>query len=165
MTRIVVCDTGPLLHLSEAGAAHLLSLAGKVLIPPLVVTEFEANTQGWSPPQWVQIGVLEKPARRKAEEWMRTEQIDAGEAESIALALQEHADWLLTDDAKARQLAETLGIEVHGSIAILLWSMATGLVQEKELAIQLMDKLAKSSLWISDRVLQEAYEAINTLFD
>lgn len=165
MTRIIVCDTGPLLHLSEAGAAHLLSLAGKVLIPPLIVTEFEANAQGWSPPQWVQVVALEKSGQRKVERWMSTERIHSGEAEAIGLALQEHADWLLTDDASARQFAESLGLEVHGSIAILLWSMATGIVQEKGLAIQLMDRLAKSSLWISDRVLQEAYKAIDTLFE
>jgi predicted nucleic acid-binding protein len=165
MTRIIVCDTGPLLHLSEAGAAHLLSLAGKVLIPPRVVTEFEANAQGWNPPQWVQVVVLERSSQRKVERWIRTEHIHSGEAEVIGLALQEHADWLLTDDASARRFAESLGLEVHGSIAILLWSMATGIVQEKELAIQLMDRLAKSSLWISGRVLQEAYKAIDTLFE
>ena len=102
MTRIIVCDTGPLLHLSEAGAAHLLSLAGKVLIPPLIVTEFEANAQGWSPPQWVQVVALEKSSRRKVERWMSIEHIHSGEAEAIGLALQEHADWLLTDDASAR---------------------------------------------------------------
>jgi predicted nucleic acid-binding protein len=165
MTRIIVCDTGPLLHLGEAGAAHLLSLAGKVLIPSLVVTEFEANAQGWSPPQWVQVVALENSSRRKVERWMSTEHIHSGEAEAIGLALQEQADWLLTDDARARQFAESLGLEVHGSIAILLWSMATGIVQEKELAIQLMNRLAKSSLWISDRVLGEVYKAINTLFE
>lgn len=165
MTRIIVCDTGPLLHLSEVGAAHLLSLAGRVLIPPLVATEFEANAQGWNPPQWVQVIALEKSGQRKAERWMRTEHIHSGEAEAIGLALQEHADWLLTDDAIARQFAESLGLDVHGSIGILLWSMATGVVQEKELALQLMDQLARSSLWISDRVLQEAYKAINALFE
>jgi hypothetical protein len=53
VTRIIVCDTGPLLRLSEAGATHLLSLAGNVLIAPRVATEFEANSQGWNPPQWV----------------------------------------------------------------------------------------------------------------
>jgi hypothetical protein len=31
MTRIIVCDTGLLLHLSEAGAIQLLSSAGEVL--------------------------------------------------------------------------------------------------------------------------------------
>lgn len=165
MIRIIVCDTGPLLHLSEAGAVHLLSLAGKVLISPLVATEFEANAQGWNPPQWVQVVALEKSGQRKAERWISIEHIHSGEAEAIGLALQEHADWLLTDDASARQFAESLELEVHGSVAILLWSMATGIVQEKELAIRLMNRLAKSSLWMSDRVLQEAYKAIDALFE
>jgi predicted nucleic acid-binding protein len=65
MTRIVVCDTGPLLQLSEAGAIHLLSSVGEVLIPPLVVAEFEANAQGWQPPQWVRQIPLRKVTDRK----------------------------------------------------------------------------------------------------
>jgi predicted nucleic acid-binding protein len=164
MTRIIVCDTGPLLHLSEAGAIHLLSQAGEVLIPPLVAVEFEANTQGWNPPQWVKQVALRKPSQQKAEKWVKAKQIDAGEAEAISLALQERAEWLLTDDAKARQFAESLGLEVHGSIAILLWSVATGHIRDKVTAIQLLDNLANSSLWISDRVLQEAHGAIDSLF-
>jgi hypothetical protein len=65
MTRIIVCDTGPLLHLSEAGAIHLLSSAGKVLMPPLIAIEFEANAQGWQPPQRVRQVSLTKPPDRK----------------------------------------------------------------------------------------------------
>jgi predicted nucleic acid-binding protein len=79
--------------------------------------------------------------------------------------LQEQADWLLTDDTKARQFAESLGLEVHGSIAIILWGAAVGLIHEKTLAIQLLDNLANSSLWISNRVLQEARKAIDILFE
>jgi predicted nucleic acid-binding protein len=124
MTRIIVCDTGPLLHLSEAGAIHLLSLAGEILIPSLVAIEFEASAQGWHPPQWIKIVDLEKETRQKAEKWLRANQIDGREAEAIGLALQEHADWLLTDDAQARQFAESAGLEVHGSIGILLWNGA-----------------------------------------
>jgi predicted nucleic acid-binding protein len=163
MTPIIVCDTGPLLHLSEAGAIHLLSVAGQVLIPPLVVIEFEANAQGWPPPQWVKKVSLRKITIQKITRWIKAKQIDAGEAEAIGLALQERADWFLTDDAKARQFAESLGLEVHGSIAILLWSVATGQIQDKVTATRLLDNLANSSLWISDRVLQEAHIAIDDL--
>ncbi len=65
MTRIIVSDTGPLLHLSEAGTIHLLSLTGQVLIPDLVAMEYEANAQGWQPPQWVKIVEVEKSTRQK----------------------------------------------------------------------------------------------------
>ena len=165
MTRIIVCDTGPLLHLSEAGAIHLLSSAGEVLIPPLVAVEFEANTQGWNPPQWVRQVSLRRAIRQKVEKWVRAKKIDDGEAEAIGLALQDQAEWFLTDDAKARQFAESLGLEVHGSITILLWSVATGLIQEKAVVIRLLKNLVDSFLWISDRVLQEAQAAIDDLFE
>ncbi len=165
MTRIIVCDTGPLLHLSEAGAIHLLSLAGEILIPSLVAVEFEANAQGWRPPQWVRIVDLEKSTRQKAEKWVRANRIDGGEAEAIGLALQEHADWLLTDDAQARQFAESAGLEVHGSIGMLLWNVANENILDKALALLLLDNLASSSLWISERVLKEARRAIDTLLE
>jgi len=152
MTRIIVCDTGPLLHLSEAGAIHLLSLAGKVLVPPLVAVEFESNTQGWKPPQRVKQVSLGKTTRQKAEKWTRTKQIDVGKAEAIELALQEQAEWLLTDGAKARQFAESLGLEVHRSIAILLRSVAIGLIREKTVAIRLLDNLAFISMDFRPRI-------------
>ena len=41
----------------------------------------------------------------------------------------------------------------------------TGLIQEKAVAIRLLENLANSSLWISDRVIQEAQAAIAGLFE
>ncbi len=41
---------------------------------------------------------------------------EAAKKQAIALVLQEQAEWLLNDDAKARQFAEALDLEVHGSI-------------------------------------------------
>lgn len=164
MTRVVVCDTGPLLHLSEAGAVHLLSLAGDILISPLVASEFESNSQGWKPPQWVKVLELGTTARKQALGWIQSKQIDAGEAEAIGLALQVKADWVLTDDARARQLAESEGLEVHGSIGLLLWGVASGHVSDQTQALKLLNDLANSSLWISERVLQDARKAIGILF-
>ncbi len=47
-------------------------------------------------------------------------ELGAGEAEAIALARSLHADWLLTDDAEARVVAQLAGLEVHGSLGVLL---------------------------------------------
>jgi len=165
MTRILVCDTGPLLHLSEAGALDLLSQAGEILIPALVAREFEANAQGWLLPQWIKIVELDRSARQKAVKWVNANQIDEGEAEAIALAQQERADWLLTDDAQARQFSEALSLETHGSIGVLLWSITAGHIHDKSEALRLLDNLARSSLWISKRVLMEARNTIDILFE
>lgn len=163
MTRIVVCDTGPLLHLSEAGAIHLLHNVGEILIPPTVESEFKANAQGWLPPHWVKVTGLDKNVIQQAIDLVEGGHIDLGEAEAISLALQIHADWLLTDDAKARQFAETFGLEVHGSIGLLIWNVAVGYLDNRAQALTLLDHLAKSSLWLSERVLHEAQKAINKL--
>jgi predicted nucleic acid-binding protein len=163
VTRIVVCDTGPLLHLSEAGAIHLLQQAGEILIPPVVGSEFEANAQGWKPPHWVKTSELDEKSNQRAMDWIQANQIDPGEAEAISLALQINADWLLTDDAQARQFAETLGVEVHGSIGLFLWNIAVGNINDRSWAFTLLDNLANSSLWVSKRVIRETQKAIDIL--
>jgi len=71
---------------------------------------------------------------------------------------------LLSDDAGARQFAQALGLEVHGSIGLLLWGAASGQIASREDALRLLNALAGSSLWVSERVLQKAREAVETLF-
>ncbi len=162
MRRIVVCDTGPLLHLSEANLINLLRLAGDVIIPPAVVKEFKQNAADFKLPDWVFVKELEQTYRKKALAWR--DQIDEGESAAIALAMQIQAEWLLSDDVKARQLAESLGLEIHGSIGLLLWAIAAGHIRSQAEALKMLDALADSSLWISDRVLSQARKAIVKLY-
>ena len=162
MSRIVVCDTGPLLHLSEAGALDFLRQAGDILIPPVVEREFVRNAAGILLPNWIRIFDLGKSIAVRAKKWVN-EDIDAGEAQAIGLAYQEEASWFLTDDGRARRFAESLGLEVHGSVGILLWSIASGFCASRAEAHALLDALARSSLWISQKVLEEAHAAADNL--
>jgi predicted nucleic acid-binding protein len=163
VSRIIVCDTGPLLHLSEADAIHLLRPAGNILISPAISTEFKRNSSKQKLPSWVKIRQLDQPARDQISEWIKKEIIDSGEAEAIGLALQVKCDWFLTDDAKARQFAESLGLEAHGSVGLLLWAVAMGHIESREQAHRLLNGLIRSSLWISERVIREAEKAIEEL--
>ena len=162
MSRIIVCDTGPLLHLNEAGAIHLLPLAGEILVPPAVGVEFKRNARERIP-AWVKIRRLRQHEQQQAAKWVENAMIDPGEAEAISLALQTGCDWLLTDDAQARQLAETLDLDVHGSVGVLLWAAAVGHIKSRGEARKLLDALGRSTLWISDRVIEEAARAIEEL--
>ena len=162
MSRIVVCDTGPLLHLSEAKIIDLLHLAGEILIPNSVAEEFKRNAGDFSLPNWVTVKELEEAYRRKTLEWRKL--IDEGEAAVIALTMQMQAEWLLTDDAIARQFGESLGLEIHGSIGLLLWAIAVGHIESENEALKSLKSLADSSLWISTRVVNQARKAIHTLF-
>lgn len=61
MRRIIVCDTGPLLHLCEAQTIQLLHLAGETIIPSAGVKEFHRNASGFKLPEWVIVKELEEP--------------------------------------------------------------------------------------------------------
>ena len=99
----------------------------------------------------------------EAEAWQQAGLLESGEAEAVSLARQVKAHWLLTDDAAARLFAQTLGIEVHGSVGIVLWAAATGRLTRADTEAAL-DRLAQSSLWVSHKVLAEAKAALNQLF-
>ena len=162
MSRVIVCDTGPLLHLAEAGAIYLLPLAGEILVPPAVGAEYKRNTRS-KIPAWIKTRRLQKHAQPQAAEWVEHAMIDRGEAEAISLALQTGCDWLLTDDAQARHLAEALGLEVHGSVGVLLWAAAVGHITGRGEARKLLDALGRSTLWVSDRVIEAAARTIEEL--
>jgi len=109
------------------------------------------------------VQVLAPPHEREATGWTQAQLLGSGEAEAVALARQMSAHWLLTDDATARLFAESLGIEVHGSLGIVLWAAAMGHLKRAD-AEATLDRLANSSLWIAAKVLAEAKAALNQLF-
>jgi predicted nucleic acid-binding protein len=162
--RTIVSNTGPLLHLHEAQALTLLSLAGSTYIPPSVETEVKLHLPGWQRPTWLVVTQLEQMSGEKSTAWQRLGVLDSGEADALSLAQQLGADWFLTDDTAARLLAQSLDIEVHGSLGVVLWAAATQHLTYNE-AKATLNQLAQSSLWLSAKIYAEANEALNTLFD
>ena len=152
------------MHLSEAESLDLLRLAGQIFVPPSVATEAKRYIPAWhtDQPAWIMIAELVEPNLNEAESWRQSGILDPGEAEALALARQLKADWFLTDDTAARVMATSLGVEVHGSLGLVLWSSAIHL--ERDEAEKRLDALVASSLWISASVIAEARSALNRLF-
>jgi predicted nucleic acid-binding protein len=69
----------------------------------------------------------------------------------------------LTDDAAARLVAQQHGLEVHGSLGVILWGAASGHLVRTEAETSL-EALSRSSLWISARILEEARTALRQIF-
>jgi len=163
--RQIVSDTGPLLHLHEAALLMLLEQAGAIAIPPAVDNEMAQHVQAWhtGKPQWIRVALVRASYAAQATEWQQSGLLETGEAEAIALARQLSAAWFLTDDAAARVFAASLGLEVHGSLGLVLWAAARKHLGREEAAAAL-DRLTHSSLWISVRVLAEARAALDRLF-
>ena len=158
-----VSDTGPLLHLTEAHVLEILHRIDSVCAPPQVVTELGYLWPGWQTPAWIKVDQLDEFHAAEADAWVQAELLHPGEAEAIALARQVGADWLLTDDSAARLFAGELGLEVHGSLGVILWAAAVGHL-DRPAAEAALAQLATSSLWLSSRILAEARAAIEEIF-
>lgn len=162
--RLVVTDTGPLVHLGEIGARDLLPSLGEIRIPESVAGEIATLDKGWpsARPRWVHVAPLDEAHEAESRAWEDAGLLDRGEADAIALARQLDAKWFLTDDASARLMAEALGIEAHGSLGVVLWAAAERTLTRDE-AEDKLTRLAHSSLWVSQRVLAEARAALDKL--
>ncbi len=160
--RRVVSDT--VLHLNEASVLTLLSGTGDIWVPKAVAVQMTQYDPRWNDQRspWLKIHDLTPSHETEAMAWQKVGLLGTREAEAIALARQINADWLLTDDAAARLFAESLGLEVHGSLGVVLWGAATGGL-DRAGAEAALDRLAQSSLWISRKVLAEAKAALNRL--
>ncbi|MGB3136658.1 MAG: DUF3368 domain-containing protein [Nodosilinea sp.] len=55
-------------------------------------------------------------------------ELDYGEAEAIALFLEDPADALLLDEKSARRVAARLRLPVLGTVGILIWAKQQGLI-------------------------------------
>ena len=163
--KLIICDTGPILHLNEAGLLELLKKAGKVCIPGKVDAEMNELYPLWSNqrPEWIIIEPLLPDEAAKAESLFFARLLGFGEAEAIILARRLKPDWFLTDDIGARVFANSLGIEVHGSLGIVLWSAAVGHLSYAG-SKEALDRLSKTSLWTSKDILSQAQKALRTMF-
>ncbi len=161
----IVCDTGPILHLQEAGLLELLKKAGDIYIPRVVDIELKELYPQWENkrPDWLLVEPLSPEETTQAELLSASGLLDSGEAAAIIVSKRINATWFLTDDTEARILATLSGIEVHGSLGVVLWSAAVGHLNYDE-SRSALDKLSKTSLWISKAILSLAYKTLDTIF-
>jgi len=137
----VVSNTSPLLNLAIIGRLALLKEQFEtIFIPPAVREELriesdlpgskvigEAIEAGWIQIEQVRDMAFVKVLRRE---------LDKGESEAIALALQAQADWTLLDEKEARRVAESLGLRVTGVLGILLCACREGQLEHFEKVLE-----------------------------
>ena len=116
---VVVADTSPINYLVLISQIDLLQLLYKrVLIPPAVMAELThprapEPVRAWAraAPRWLEV--LSPTIS------MLFPQLDPGETEAIALAIEIGADVLIIDEQAGRREATGRGVKVAGTLAIL----------------------------------------------
>ncbi len=127
---VIVADSSPLIGLARIGQIEILRrLASRVLMPPAVrdeVTIHSPEAPGAATIRqttWIEV---EAPDHLEVEPLAIL--LDRGEAEAIALAQRLPGPTLLLDDARARRVAERLGIHRIGTVGLLRRAKKAGLI-------------------------------------
>ena len=128
---IVVSDTSPLTNLAAIGQFNLLqTLFGEIYITEGVVAELSAEGIKW--PGAVEVEIANwihiiQVTNRSLVDALRLD-LDFGEAETIAMAIQLQADLVLLDEQMGRRAAQYLGLQVMGIVGLLVQAKKLGLL-------------------------------------
>lgn len=154
---IVVSNTSPLTNLAAIGQFGLLQyLYGELWIADAVWTELNAFGKRWPGRDDVDSAAWIKRRHVQDRPLVTSLQRDLqlGEAESIALGVELHADLILLDEKEGRHAAQQLGLRVLGVVGILLVAKSLGKIERIR---PLLDDLRQvAGFYVSDSLYQEA---------
>ena len=159
----IISNASPLINLARIGKLDLLrELYGKLLLPEAVWHEVVIDGAGQPGADEVEgaIWIERRVAKNKQLVQALKQELDAGEAEAIVLALEEGADWLLMDEHLGRETAHHLKLRCIGLVGVLLAAKNKGLISAIKPCLDALRDLAsfriKDSLYT--RILRDENE-------
>ena len=134
---LVVSDTTPIIAMMKAKCLYLLkSLFNTVLIPQAVYNELVDNQRYKQEANIIEqndfFKVLDVRDKEAINLLRKEEKLDLGESEAITLSHEQGANLLLMDEQRGRKVAEKLGINITGTIGILLHANNVGILSKAE---------------------------------
>ncbi len=151
---VVVSDTSPIQYLHQVGHLHVLSvLFRQVIVPPAVVAEIaEGVRQGIDLPDLAKLPWLIQRPPASQPTFPGSADLDAGEREAIALALELHCR-ILIDERAGREVARVLGISRTGTLGVLISAKKAGLVP---MVTPLIDRIVQRGYRLNDTIRADA---------
>jgi len=101
---------------------------------------------------------LWSPIRNESKAREYADKVDRGEAEAIALAEELHADYLLIDERKGRQLARASGITVIGLVGIVLMAKRSQLIPSAKSLIKTLRE--EAGIYLTEEVEEAALKSV-----
>jgi predicted nucleic acid-binding protein len=148
-----ISNTSPLLYLYRIGGIEWLpKLFDEVWTPEAVRNELQAGkSKGYDVPDpddysWLRV----VNPKSTPSEWLALD-LGTGEIAAMALALENRDRVVLLDDMLARRTAQVAGLQVWGTLKVLLEAKSMGLIDKVEPYVA---KLSDSGMWVSSEVKQ-----------
>lgn len=159
----IVSNASPLINLTRIGKLSVLQeLYGELIIPGAVWQEIVV--EGAGQPGADEVKAVDWIKQRAVTNRQLTQalkqELDAGEAEAIALALEIGADLLLMDEHLGREVARHLGLRYTGLIGVLIEAKRKGFITSVKPCLDQLRDIAgfRLSEVLYVRVLQDQEE-------
>ncbi len=120
MPSAIISDASCLVLLGKIDALSLLrEVYGTIITTQLIAAEVR-----FSLPDWIEIRSTESDEMTNR----LALRVDRGEASAIALALEFPKSTVILDDLKARKLARELGLDITGTVGVILRAKESGII-------------------------------------
>jgi len=161
---IVVSNTTPLVALTKLNRFNLLfDLFAEVVVAQAVYNEvMKAGHRLGGAREAVQAATWIKRlnVRDHLAIDLLLDELDRGEAETIVLAREIKADWVLMDEKKGRRKLDQLQISYVGTAGLLLWAKKEGLLSKVRPELEMLRQKGFSlSQPVMQTILRQAGEA------
>ncbi len=153
---IVISDTTPLISLMKIGRLELIQqLFGEIQIPEAVFLELVSNKRFPEESRIIQESIFIRKAKvidKGAVQLLcRSAGLDLGESEAIILSDSEGADLLLMDELKGRKVAKQMGIQIMGTVGMLMAAYKEDVLTKNEI-LKCVDILKYSGRHIDNKL-------------
>ena len=155
---MIISDTSSISNLFQIERIDLLKrLYNKITITPAVQRELYAleEQKEIDKLKWIKVVAPKDQIRVMT----LLEELDLGEAESIALAIERNAQYLIIDEYRGRAIAEQYGVKIVGVLGILIQAKQDGLISSvKDEVLKLRQVGFRLNQRLVDRVLKRLGE-------
>lgn len=146
--EVIITDSGCLIGLERIERLGILpALFSEIILPPAVQVEFGSVLP------WLNV----VPPKDQGMVSTLKMLIDDGEAEAIALAYELQYR-LIIDDLKGRTVARNLGLQITGTIGVLIMAKQQGIIPELRPVIEALQEV---SFYLSDVLKAEALRIVD----
>jgi predicted nucleic acid-binding protein len=159
-----VTDAGPLIHLTEIGCLHILSIFGNLHVPEAVWVE-TVESGRTSSEDFLKLSKVERHNIPQSNvtwfvEKNNLKDLHSGECECLYLCKQIGVPILLTDDLAVRGAAKHLKLVPVGSLGIVAKAYRLGKISMADAERYILNLYEVSSLFVTEVIVEMAIEQL-----
>lgn len=156
---LIVSDATPIISLIKVDRLDLLETMFQVVMMPQAVHDELTRNSRYSneaaiveQSSFLRVGTIKN--LHSVAMLRQADKLDAGESEAIVLSKEQSANVLLMDERRGRQIAKRLGINITGTIGILLQAYDEELLSGTDV-LKCLERMQKSNIRLSKALIEQ----------